>query len=216
MSIIVSQDHECIKPALSEFQDVYRFYDETKKMTIVKLQPGECYVTKNTEAIETVLGSCISACVRDPVSGVGGMNHFMLPKEAIDSKISRRSLSNPELCYGNWAMEHLINSVLKHGGAKNRLQIKVFGGAKVLSGLTNLCIGDRNIEFVQSYLENDGWAIDSQDIGGTYARKIIFFPHLGNVKMKKMVSDKNDDTIKRETNYLNTLSHKKKNDVELF
>lgn len=204
-------------PALSGFSDVYRYWDSAKNMTSVKLQPGECYVTKENEMVVTVLGSCISACVRDPVAGVGGMNHFMLPKQTVNHKISRSSLGNPELCYGNWAMEHLINSVLKHGGAKNRLQIKIFGGAKVLANMSNINIGERNIEFILSYLENDGWAIDSQNLGGDFPRKIVYFPREGNVKMKRMQVERNKEIAVKEESYLDSLSRKPAGeDVELF
>lgn len=183
----------------------------------VKLQPGECYVTKNDEMLVTVLGSCIAACIRDPVAGVGGMNHFMLPEQAVGHEITRSSLNNPELCYGNWAMEHLINSIIKCGGMRNRLEIKLFGGGRVLANMVRMDIGQRNIEFVESFLANDELPVIAKDLGGNYPRKILYFAATGQAKMKKMGIASDANLVKQEKAYLDSLATKPSaGDVELF
>ena len=122
---------------LPGFDHVNRFFDKNTGMPTAKILPGEYYVTRNDEVIGTVLGSCISACIRDTVCGVGGMNHFMLPTHnsagkmaGIGNKISDAAR------YGNFAMEHLINDILKLGGNRNNLEVKLFGGASVIGAAT--------------------------------------------------------------------------------
>lgn len=206
-----------LKPALPGFTNVYRYWDARFAKVAVKLQPGECYVTKNDEMLVTVLGSCIAACIRDPVAGVGGMNHFMLPEQAVGHEITRSSLNNPELCYGNWAMEHLINSIIKCGGMRNRLEIKLFGGGRVLANMVRMDIGQRNIEFVESFLANDELPVVAKDLGGNYPRKILYFAATGQAKMKKMGIASDVNLVKQEKAYLDSLATKPSaGDVELF
>lgn len=182
-----------------------------------KILPGECYVSNSGEMIVTVLGSCVAACVRDKLIGVGGMNHFMLPVQTTDQAISRASVINASLCYGNWAMEYLINAILKQGGKRDRLEVKIFGGGRVLSNMSNIDIGKRNLEFVIEYLEKDGLKIAAQDIGSNYPRKVLYFPDTGAVKLKKLMSRRNDTIEKREKAYMESMVKKPAaGDVELF
>ena len=95
-------------PTIKGFEHVNRYYDPHMKSVAAKILPGECYVSNRGEMVVTVLGSCIAACIRDKTLGVGGMNHFMLPVQRTDNATSRRNLTTPELCYGNWAMEYLL------------------------------------------------------------------------------------------------------------
>src|ERR1700747_304267 len=121
--------------------------------------PGRYYVTRGEEAISTVLGSCISACVRDPIRNVGGMNHFMLPEDA--SSGAPNNWLDPAVGlatrYGTYAMESLVNDLLKLGATRQRLEVKVFGGGRVLSGMTD--VGARNIAFVRNFLQLEGYHI---------------------------------------------------------
>ncbi|WP_396593970.1 chemotaxis protein CheD [Brevundimonas sp. R86498] len=117
----------------------------------------------------TILGSCVAACVRDPVLGIGGMNHFLLPEAPGGGAGDRR--------YGAQAMELLINGLLAMGARRDRLEAKVFGGARMTSSFND--IGGKNAEFVQRFLQEDGIPIISQSLGGTLARRIHYTPTTG-------------------------------------
>ncbi len=182
-----------------------------------KILPGECYVSNSGEMIVTVLGSCVAACIRDSAIGVGGMNHFMLPVKIGQKMISRPSVVNAELCYGNWAMEYLINAIIKQGGRRDRMEVKIFGGGRVLSSMTNMDIGGRNVEFVLDYLQKDGLNVAAQDLGSDYPRKVLYFPDTGAVKLKKLRTRNNDTIEQREKAYLAAMVKKPTSGaVELF
>ncbi|ABC27372.1 Chemotaxis protein, stimulates methylation of MCP protein [Hahella chejuensis KCTC 2396] len=198
--------------SLPWFQSVNRFWVQNQGRFMAKIMPGEYYVTNQQELIGTVLGSCISACVRDPASGIGGMNHFMLPQNAGGG---RMDILSDAFRYGNYAMEHLINDVMKLTGKRSTLEVKIFGGANVIRGMSS--VGDKNIEFVRRYLEVDGFKIASEDVGGDYPRKILYDPTNGKVMMKRLKSLHNDTVIQREEHYMDELSHTKvAGDVDLF
>lgn len=192
---------ESLSPSLPGFEAVSRRYDKKFHMVSARVLPGEYYVTKNNEIIETILGSCISACVRDPYAGIGGINHFMLPFNetgawgGTDVSAATR--------YGNFAMEHLVNDLLRHGAAKNSLEIKLFGGGKVLKAMTD--IGRKNINFVQNYLKTEGYRAMTTDLGGEVSRKIIYFPMTGKVLVKHLERDYNAKVEQEEKQYLNSL-----------
>src|ERR1700681_2029808 len=154
---------------LPAFAHMQRFWDPQLNSWTVKILPGEYYVTRGEEAISTVLGSCISACVRDPVKNVGGMNHFMLPE---DVSTGPNNWLDPAVGlatrYGSYAMESLINDLLKLGATRERLEIKVFGGGRILAGMTD--VGERNIDFIKSYIKLEGLHIAAEDMGGTQPR----------------------------------------------
>lgn len=208
--------HELPKP-LPGFEHINRYWDRVMDVAAAKILPGECYVSDKGELVSTVLGSCVSACVRDPVLGIGGMNHFMLPIQSGETGITRMNSVNPALCYGNWAMEFLINSILKVGGRKERLEVKLFGGGRVLANMTNMDIGGRNVEFVREFLKSEGFKITASDLNGDYPRKVLYFTDTGAVKMKKLRTTANDTLQKREKDYLDSMSQKPKSgDVELF
>ena len=121
------------------FAHVNRYFDRLLDHVVVKILPGEYYVTTQGEAVVTVLGSCVSACIRDRRSGIGGMNHFMLP-ESFPGEVATANGRGER--YGNIAMEQLVNSVLKAGGDRRELEVKVFGGGRVLAQMTD--VGKRN------------------------------------------------------------------------
>ncbi len=199
------------------FEHINRYWDKRMNIPAAKILPGECYVSSCGEMISTVLGSCVAACIRDKAIGIGGMNHFMLPVQTTDRIINRPSAVNAELCYGNWAMEYLINAILKQGGKRERLEVKVFGGGRVLSSMSNIDIGGRNVEFVLSYLEKDGLGVSAQDLGSDYPRKVLYFPDTGAVKLKKLRTRANNTIEKREKAYLDSMVSKPTaGDVELF
>lgn len=202
---------------IAGFETINRYWDRRLNLPAAKIMPGECYVSAQGELIGTVLGSCVAACIRDKVIGVGGMNHFMLPVQNSDRAIERRSISNAELCYGNWAMEYLINSILKQGGKRENLEVKVFGGGRVLANMTQMDIGQRNIDFVLEYLKRDGLRVAAKDLGSNYPRKILYFSDTGAVKMKRLRTLANDTVQRREKAYLDALvAQPKAGDIELF
>lgn len=199
-------------PVSQGFEQINRFYDRHRKIWTAKILPGEFYVTQENEVISTVLGSCISVCIRDPFAGVGGMNHFMLPSGEATNSIWADCASR----YGNWAMEFLMNELFKRGAHRNRLEVKVFGGGQVLSNVTD--IGGSNIRFALSYLAAEGLSIAAQDVGGYCARKVVFMPTTGKVQVKKIYELHNDTIIKREASYSAQLKEHGSDtgDIELF
>ncbi len=164
-----------------------------------KILPGEYYVTVSQELVTTVLGSCVSACIRDSNTGIGGMNHFLLPLNKGESWSSTEvaSLANR---YGNFAMEHMINDILKQGGRKNNLEVKLFGGSKIINSMTD--VGDSNIRFVRNYLKTEELRVVAEDLGGINPRKVMYFPGSGKVMVKKIRDLHNDTIIKRESDYI--------------
>jgi len=199
---------------LPGFEHINRYWDPVHQCYAAKLLPGEFYVTLHDELLATILGSCVSACIYDPKARVGGMNHFMLPVHG--GKVA--SMVSQEARYGNWAMEHLINEILKRGGVKRRLQLKIFGGGKVLKSMENSDIGGRNIEFVLEYIEQEGLNLTAQDVGDVYPRKVLFYPQKGIVRIKKLRSMHNSTLIERERHYMDSIAHEEQvaGDIELF
>jgi len=194
------------------FAHVNRYHDRLLDHVVVKILPGEYYVTTQGEAVVTVLGSCVSACIRDRRSGIGGMNHFMLP-ESFPGEVACANGRGER--YGNIAMEQLINSVLKAGGERRELEVKVFGGGRVLAQMTD--VGKRNIEFVRHYLKADHLAVTAEDLGDIYPRHVQYFPATGKVRVRQLRSMHNDTIVVRERGYLNKLkSDPITGDVELF
>ena len=204
-------------PMLPGFGHMQRFWDPQLDRWTVKILPGEYYVTRGDEAISTVLGSCISACIRDPVRNVGGMNHFMLPE---DASVGRNNWLDPSVGlatrYGSHAMESLVNDLLKLGATRERLEIKVFGGGRVLAGMTD--VGARNIDFVRTYLHLENYRVAAEDLGGTQPRKVVYFPASGRVKMRKLRPVENRIISHHEKLYLASIGSQAAGggEVELF
>jgi chemotaxis protein CheD len=209
------------QPPLSpEFSHINRYWDNVHQVWAAKILPGELYVSTHGEMISTVLGSCISVCIRDKKKGIGGMNHFMLPQ---NNEFSSDSWGNNPVTsasrYGNWAMEYLINAILKRGGEKKNFEVKVFGGGQMMAKMTD--IGQKNIIFVYQYLAEEQLKIEASDVGDIYARKVLYFPDTGSVKVRRIRNVKNDTIIRREHEYEKnvTIADKSKPDasnIELF
>lgn len=173
------------------------YFDRHFNCEAVKILPGEYFVTQRDLVIVTVLGSCVSVCLRDHVSGIGGMNHFMLPGNN-DGGISPISASAR---YGVYAMELLINHLLKLGARRNCFEAKVFGGGSVLRGMTANNIGDRNVEFVHDYLHTERIPVVAEDLLDIYPRKVYYFPATGRVMVKKLRNLHNTTLLDREMEY---------------
>lgn len=182
----------------------------------VKILPGEYYVTRAEEAISTVLGSCVSACVRDPQRGVGGMNHFMLPE---DASMGANDWLEPGVGlatrYGSYAMERLINDLLKLGAARERLEIKLFGGGRILAAMTD--VGGRNVQFIRNFMAIEGYRVAAEDLGGTQPRKVVYFPVSGRARLRKLRPVENRIISRHEQLYLESLGRRTVGgEVELF
>jgi chemotaxis protein CheD len=189
------------------------YYDRTFDRDAAKILPGEYYFTGKDMLIVTVLGSCVSACIRDRVTGVGGMNHFMLPDGGADSD----SPVSASMRYGTYAMEILINDLLKAGARRENLEAKVFGGGNVLRGFIAINVGERNAQFVRDYLKAEGIRIVAEDLNDVHPRKVYFFPRTGKVLVKKLKQMNNNTLVNREQDYANRLqTNKVAGDVELF
>jgi chemotaxis protein CheD len=151
--------------------------------------------------IVTVLGSCVSACIRDRVTGLGGMNHFMLPDGGGDNG----SPVSASARYGTYAMEILINDLLKAGAKRENMEAKVFGGGAVLKGFTAINVGERNAAFVLNFLKVEKIRVVAEDLNDIHPRKVYFFPRTGKVLVKKLMQTHNDTLAKREIEYASRL-----------
>ncbi len=201
---------------LPGFGHVHRGWDRHNERWSARILPGEYFVTRSDEVITTVLGSCISACVRDPVLRVGGMNHFMLPEDITNGS---SSWLDPAVGlatrYGSFAMESLINDLLKLGARRERLEVKLTGGGRILASMTD--VGARNIEFARNWLQLEGLTVAGEDVGESHPRRVQYFPTSGRVLMFRLRNLDHGDVVNREKQYQTTLRQAPAgNDVELF
>jgi len=181
----------------THFTHVRRMRDKRFPHEIASILPGEFFVSREPMVVYTVLGSCISACIRDPCTGVGGMNHFMLP--APKEHQSGDAWGGESTRYGSFAMEQLINGILSRGGVKQRLEIKLFGAGKLYE--SNIDVGARNSEWVLRYLNDEGLPIAKRDLGDVFPRKLYYFTDSGRVLLKKITRIKNRTIMVRESDY---------------
>ncbi|MBZ0092599.1 MAG: chemoreceptor glutamine deamidase CheD [Sulfuricellaceae bacterium] len=189
-----------------------QYYDRQFNVDAVKILPGEYYVTRRDMLVVTVLGSCVAACIRDRSNGIGGMNHFMLP----DSGQGSDPLSNSAR-YGSYAMEMLLNQLLKLGAKRQNLEAKVFGGGNVMKHFTVHNVGQRNSTFALDYLKTEKIKVVASDLEGIYPRKVYFFPKTGKVLIKRLRNIHNTTIYERESEYSSRLQQSPiAGDVELF
>ncbi len=199
-----------------EFAHLRRHRLGTRDRWVVRIRPGEYYATAQDDMISTVLGSCVAACVRNRVTGVGGMNHFLLPT-TFDEDATRWGSTpvSAALRYGNVAMEKLINLVLGPTNVRSDLEIKVFGGARVLQA--RIDIGDRNVDFVRSYLAKEKLPIAAEDLGGSHPRKVVFDPRSGVVFVKSLGATSRERIAGRERDYMEQIGQQPvTGDLEIF
>jgi chemotaxis protein CheD len=176
------------------------YYDPRFAAEALKVLPGEYLVTDRDVMLVTVLGSCVSACLRDPVAGIGGMNHFMLPEAG------GGDTAGDSARYGGYAMEVLINELLKRGADRGRLEAKVFGGGAVLPGFTINNIGQRNGRFVLDYLRAEGIPVAAQDLLDVYPRRVHYFPISGRVLVRRLPSANDAEVLASESLYRSRLA----------
>lgn len=182
------------------FENIRRYRNSTGAL-IAKLLPGDYYVTREDEVLDTVLGSCVSACIRNPRLKIGGMNHFMLPRPSGTGNDTWESLAGRATRYGTASMEQLINRILAVGGTRADLEVKIFGGGRVLSSLTD--IGIHNVTFVREFLRQEGLKVTSEDVGDTHPRHVQYFPLTGRVRVRHLNS--RQDVVREEQQYLQGL-----------
>lgn len=171
------RDHDILQmegPSNRRQRD-HRFPDHE----VVRIYPGEYIVSPKPMVISTLLGSCVAVCMRDPYVGVGGMNHFMLPAPGNSASSGAWSVKTR---YGSYAMETLINGIMKHGGLRNRLEVKVFGGANFYAGACD--IGTANVQWALEYLDREGLRPIASDLGKDYARSVFYHTDTGRLLMK--------------------------------
>ncbi|WP_233168271.1 chemoreceptor glutamine deamidase CheD [Xylophilus sp. ASV27] len=165
------------------------YFDHHFQYNAVKVLPGEYFVSGQELVIMTVLGSCIAACLWDSRAGLGGMNHFMLPESDAADAGGR---------YGSYAMELLINEMLKAGARRESLQAKIFGGAQVMAGFTTMNVGERNTAFVKDYLRTERIPILSEDVLDIHPRKVCFFPVTGKAMVKRLAHTHPESLLSQE------------------
>mgnify|MGYP000854134920 CR=1 FL=1 len=163
------------------------YWDANFRNDAVKVLPGEYFVHDEDLLITTTLGSCIAACLWDRERRIGGMNHFMLPDGAGDSGR-----------YGSFAMELLINALLKRGASRLTLEAKVFGGGAVIGGMSSINVGERNTQFVINYLQTERIPIVSRDVLEIYPRKVCFLPASGKAMVKRLAATHNDAFVAQD------------------
>jgi chemotaxis protein CheD len=189
------------------------YFDRTFDCDAAKILPGEYYFTYKDMLIVTVLGSCVAACIRDRVTGIGGMNHFMLPYGGNDPD----GPLSASMRYGTYAMEVLINELLKAGARRENLEAKVFGGGNVLQGFVAINVGERNAQFVRGYLRAENIRVVAEDLNDVHPRKVYYFPRTGKVLVKKLKRLNNNTLVNREQDYASKLqSNAVGGAVELF
>jgi chemotaxis protein CheD len=204
-----------VPPALPEFAHIRRAWDAELGVPVARLLPGEYYVTRHDELIFTVLGSCVSACVRERKLGIGGMNHFMLPLDLSGGANAwADDLVSSATRYGNVAMERLVNGILQLGGQRANLEFKVTGGGKVLD--MALDVGARNAQFVRDYLKAEDFLISAEDLGDCFARKVYYSPMTGKMRVKRLTSTVNNTVFERERELAPTKAQVESGSVELF
>jgi chemotaxis protein CheD len=189
-----------LRPALSRIDELkaqprkpgeasFFFYEAHFRNHAVKVLPGEFFVADEDMLIVTTLGSCIAACLWDRERRIGGMNHFMLPEGAAGADSGR---------YGSYAMELLINELMKKGASRLTLEAKVFGGGAVISGMNSINVGERNTEFVLDYLKTERIPVVSKDVMDVYPRKVCFFPASGKAMVKRLAPTNTDALVAQD------------------
>ena len=191
------------------FEGINRFFELASGLWIAQILPGDFYVSRQNEIISTVLGSCISTCVRDPKAGIGGMNHFMLPEDpgGRDGASAR---------YGLFAMEQLINALLTRGARRESMEIKIVGGGRVIKGMGD--VGRSNIDFVRDFLAAECMPILAEDVGLSVARRVRYNPSTGSLRVLHLPMTENDKVAEREVGLASKIrgGSQKRADIELF
>jgi chemotaxis protein CheD len=203
MAVVRVPTDNGLPPAMPGFDHVRRYRDVSKGVIIAKLLPGDFYVTREDEVLDTVLGSCVAACIRSPRLKMGGMNHFMLPRPTGSGADTWDDVRGRATRYGTASMEQLINRILSSGATRGELEVKVFGGARVLAAMTD--VGNHNVSFVREFLKNEGLKVMAEDVGDTCPRHVQFFPNSGKVRVRHLGAGQQSGVASREEKFLQGL-----------
>ena len=178
--------------SIAGFEHIARRVDPKLGRVVATIGMGEFYATRADERIGTLLGSCVAACVWDPVAQLGGMNHFLVPGS--DSASTAQGMQRP--CqYGVYAMEFLLSKIVASGGDPTRLKAKLVGAGRVIRQTTD--IGDHNLTFARSYLMGEGVEIVSEHAGGTEARRVLFEPRTGRCRVRRVQRSEQTEELAR-------------------
>ena len=196
---------------LQDNPEPLRYFDREFQVDTVKILPGQ-YHAARSGAVTTVLGSCVSTCLWDPVERIGGMNHFMLPGDNAHPDSPWAASAR----FGVYAMEVLINQMIHLGADRRRLVAKVFGGARLLAGFERLDVGAKNSEFVLEFLRVEGIRVLARDLQDVCPRKVHFFVESGKVQVKRLSLTPSETVQRREQEYLQRLDAKSGGEIEIF
>jgi chemotaxis protein CheD len=178
-----------LPPAPPRFAHISRYFDAANQRCVAKLLPGQFYLCRG-ETIVTVVGTGVAACIRDPVLGLGGMNHFLEPFATTAAESS----------LGEEAMLALVRGLLDAGAQRRDLEVKLFGGARILD--PNCEIGARTIDTARRFLDHTGIALVEEDLGGSYPRKIDYCPQDGRLRVKRLRDLRNSTIVERDRRFL--------------
>lgn len=188
------------------------YFDSKLNSLVVFVSEGDFYVsTSPYEVLTTVLGSCIAVCIWDPVAGCGGMNHFLLPVQTSPSD----GLPSAELRFGSYSIERLVNALISRGAIRERMEVKVFGGANMSTTQGNH--GHANADFVEAYLERERLKVVAKSLRGTSARRVRFYASTGRARVRQIQSDKAAELMRTEARLASSLwTAKPAQSVEIF
>lgn len=172
------------------------YFDPYWRTCAQKIAPGEYCVAAADSVIVTVLGSCVTACIRDRNKGIGGMNHFMVANTNEGRPVNARLEHQAKA-----AMDKFIDHLLDFGAEPHQLEAKLFGGGNILNGLQRDNVGARSAQFLRNYLAERGIPVVAADMLDIYPRKVYFFPESGKVLVKKLKDIKNETILIREQQY---------------
>lgn len=187
-------------------------FDQSAGATAIWIFQGDFYVSSRPDLfLTTVLGSCIAVCIRDPIAGCGGMNHFLLP----DAENREEHFPSLALRYGSYSIERLVNAILSRGGKRERLEIKVFGGANVMTRMSD--VGSRNVDFIEQYFAKERLTITAADLRGKFPRKLRYFPISGRAQVCTLRDTEADEAINSESLMCTKMEFSKiSGEVEIF
>ena len=192
-----------------------RYWDPVRAAYVTRITPGRFVLARGAEAVVTRVGVGMCVCARDPGAGIGGLAHFILPAgHEIDNRWDGTAVS-AMMRYGNVAMEYLVTAVCKAGGERHRIELMIFGGARLAGHLDG--VADRHIEFIHAYAETEKMPIVNQDIGDDYAREVAVYPGVGTAQVSTLTHTAAEAILANEVNHMNAIeSASRSGEVILF
>ncbi|GAB0114403.1 chemotaxis protein CheD [Acidisoma sp. C75] len=186
--------------------------ESSKPSHRIHVVQGEHCVNDDPDTVlTTILGSCIAACLWDAEKNLGGMNHFLLPGDGINAQDVTGG--TPSSRYGVYAMELLVNAMLRRGARRERMQAKLFGGARMIRGLTD--VGHLNATFAERFLQNEGIPVVGGSLRGTQGRRVQFWP-VGGRARQVLIKDDSDSLFRSEYQSFMTKPPRQAGSIELF